>query len=357
MFLPALSALSQRFEHPVDVICHGAWGDIVLRRSPHFGSAFTVDTTQDPPLWLSRNHRAAVQWLAEPQPEAIFVFEGVPKLERVLRHRVLKRVPIVRGTEFSFGATEHRIDRELRIANAERPGLPPRLPDSELSRRPELSVDREELDDARRWLATLDIQPDQAIHLIQIGNRRTMGGRLRPRRNPKHWSEDNWIALLKHMAIRQPDAAILLCGVPAEHASASALAESTQCHAVRSVADQLPLPRLFALSKIASTMVSLDTGPAHVAAACGLNCVVLFGVTDPAVFAPRGRGRSSRFKAMAWMTSNLSRSSKPGSGSPASRDSSRQYVLETAVFGQSERYHAIAVTRQTALFAHMARAG
>ncbi|MBU6293442.1 MAG: glycosyltransferase family 9 protein [Planctomycetes bacterium] len=56
----------------------------------------------------------------------------------------------------------------------------------------------------------------------------------------------------------------------------------------------------------ASLFVSGDTGPMHLAAACGTRCVALFGPKDPAVYRPwgsghvvlRGPGRSGRPPAM-----------------------------------------------------------
>ena len=40
----------------------------------------------------------------------------------------------------------------------------------------------------------------------------------------------------------------------------------------------------------AAVFVSADTGPMHLAAACGTRCVALFGPKDPAVYRPWGTG-------------------------------------------------------------------
>lgn len=50
------------------------------------------------------------------------------------------------------------------------------------------------------------------------------------------------------------------------------------------------LLELLALVRRASVFVSADTGPMHLAAACGVPCVALFGPKDPAVYAPWGSG-------------------------------------------------------------------
>jgi heptosyltransferase-2/heptosyltransferase-3 len=54
----------------------------------------------------------------------------------------------------------------------------------------------------------------------------------------------------------------------------------------------LPLRRLLALGEIAHSMVSVDTGPAHLAAAGGCPLVVLYGDQSPQVWdrrSPNGR--------------------------------------------------------------------
>ena len=53
------------------------------------------------------------------------------------------------------------------------------------------------------------------------------------------------------------------------------------------VALHLPLRRLFPLCEVAHSMISVDTGPAHVAAAVGSPLVVLFGNNSPRHWLPR----------------------------------------------------------------------
>ncbi|MDE2449762.1 MAG: lipopolysaccharide heptosyltransferase family protein, partial [Gammaproteobacteria bacterium] len=49
----------------------------------------------------------------------------------------------------------------------------------------------------------------------------------------------------------------------------------------------LPLRQLFALCAASHSMISVDTGPAHAAAAVGLPLVVLFGAEPASVWQPR----------------------------------------------------------------------
>jgi hypothetical protein len=55
---------------------------------------------------------------------------------------------------------------------------------------------------------------------------------------------------------------------------------------VRSLAGETPLRRLLSVLSLAHSLISVDTGPAHAAAAIGCPLVVLFGATDPRVNGP-----------------------------------------------------------------------
>jgi heptosyltransferase-2/heptosyltransferase-3 len=55
----------------------------------------------------------------------------------------------------------------------------------------------------------------------------------------------------------------------------------------------LPLGRLKALLEIAHSMVSVDTGPAHLAAAVGCPLVVLMGARSPHMWMPRSASGSA----------------------------------------------------------------
>ena len=53
------------------------------------------------------------------------------------------------------------------------------------------------------------------------------------------------------------------------------------------VVAELPLRRLLALCACAHSMISIDTGPAHAAAAMGLPLVVMYGAETPRRWLPR----------------------------------------------------------------------
>ena len=64
-----------------------------------------------------------------------------------------------------------------------------------------------------------------------------------------------------------------------------ALADVAGLH---NAADDLPIPRLVALLEHAAGLVTVDSGPAHAAAAVGCPQVVLFGKASPSLYRPWG---------------------------------------------------------------------
>jgi len=128
---------------------------------------------------------------------------------------------------------------------------------------------------------------DRTLILVQPGNRRTMRGRrLRiSDADDKAWPLERWAALLRRIHAQLPQALIVLCGAPRESRLLEWIAAAVQLPAV--VAAELPLPRLLALCVRAHSMISVDTGPAHAAAALGLPLVVLFGAHPQQQWLPR----------------------------------------------------------------------
>ncbi len=128
---------------------------------------------------------------------------------------------------------------------------------------------------------------DRTLILVQPGNRRTMRGRrLRiSGADDKAWPLERWAALLRRIHAQLPQALIVLCGAPRESRLLEWIAAAVQLPAV--VAAELPLPRLLALCVRSHSMISVDTGPAHAAAALGLPLVVLFGAHSQQQWLPR----------------------------------------------------------------------
>lgn len=95
----------------------------------------------------------------------------------------------------------------------------------------------------------------------------------------KNWPVEKWIALCRCLRNR-----LLFIGGEADHAQL-ALLEGQFADAAFAI--DLPLVEVAALLA-GSIFIGHDSGISHVAAAAGASCAVLFGPTNPNVWAPRG---------------------------------------------------------------------
>jgi heptosyltransferase-2 len=100
----------------------------------------------------------------------------------------------------------------------------------------------------------------------------------------KNWMLDNWISLGNEL-LGQKKSLLVISG-EADQPQLEILQQKWRRAEVR-FATNLPLPNLAAV--LAETVfVGHDSGISHLAAAAGAKCVLLFGPTDSAVWAPQG---------------------------------------------------------------------
>jgi heptosyltransferase-2/heptosyltransferase-3 len=85
-----------------------------------------------------------------------------------------------------------------------------------------------------------------------------------------------------------PRHGIVLLGASPEFRLNQELILAAGVEGVINAADDLPIPRLIALLERAAGLVSVDSGPAHAAAAVGCPQVVLFGKASPSLYRPWG---------------------------------------------------------------------
>ena len=124
---------------------------------------------------------------------------------------------------------------------------------------------------ARRFLGESG-QPVIAIH----------PGSGSPRKN---WALENWADLGRWLNARSPGLRLLLIGGEADGAQLDTLIAAWRDADVL-IARDLALPHLAAVLARCRLFLGHDSGISHLAAAAGTPCVVLFGPTDPAVWAP-----------------------------------------------------------------------
>ncbi len=105
----------------------------------------------------------------------------------------------------------------------------------------------------------------------------------------KNWPMDHWLQVMQHFQQREPAIRWRIVTGEAEQDGLDSL------HAVLNQAGlpweplhELPLTDLARRLQECRVFLGHDSGVAHLAAACGVPCRILFGPTDPAVWAPLG---------------------------------------------------------------------
>lgn len=291
-----IQALWRRFGLPVDIVSSGAWTLPLLGEQPGVGTIYLIGSRRRPYLLSTDQWRLVRQlktrgsgptWLAE---------SDASKAMWLLGRAGWCASDVCTITELPKVAKEHYCDQLQRFANLTPASLvdAARKLDSVPAAHCVLHVDEHQHTQLAPWLDERGLQGRPYI-LIQAGNKRTMRRGSRQRiSNTKYWPEENWAAVLRGLRRQHPEHALLLLGTPQESALNHDILQLANVTDTHDVANEMPLPRLMALAQTATGMISVDTGPAHVAAAVGCRVVTLFGAMNPAFYAPRGPGAPSR---------------------------------------------------------------
>lgn len=288
---PMIRLLAARYGAPVDLLAAGGWVRPLYQGQPDVGEIHLL-AKRKLPLWLSAEKRQLLQWLRQTGPRPVWYCDFDEKLVPLLAQAGLDERWVVRARAVGTQDGEHLVDFSQRLARTVPPALQQVMANSRTDlddRDPNLRISAAMQADVQDWLQAR-AWLGKPLLLVQAGNRRTMrtGLRRRMSTNTKWWPEDNWAAIIRMLAERHPDAVILLVGAPPEADLNDELLQRAGVAQAFNVARELPIPRLLALQSRAAGMVTVDTGPAHTAAAVGCPLVVLFGVADPVRIRPRG---------------------------------------------------------------------
>jgi ADP-heptose:LPS heptosyltransferase len=293
-----LEILHRRYGAPCHVIGAGSWPAQIYASHPHVArvsclhryTAFLFDgawwrtlaalrASRSGPVYVCEYDPRKLRrvrrllWLSGTAPErCVFVTRDAPLPLPV--HQVDRLVNFGRVTPAAFRAADYPWPSPA-------PRCAPYLEVSQAARR-----------QCEAWLAARALA-GRALVLLQPGNRRTMRGRRLQlsAADDKAWPVERWAQLLRELHARMPQAALLLCGAPRETLLLSWIAAAARLPAV-SIAE-VGLEQLLALCAQAHSMISVDTGPAHGAAALSLPLVVLFGGESQEEWLPRSAGGSA----------------------------------------------------------------
>jgi len=293
MMTTLVAALSARHGCPVDILSSGPWTRPLLAGQPGVGTIYILKN-RSLPFLLSKEQRTLVETLRQRGAGPTWYCDNDERGMKLLQRAGFEPTLICRASQLPMRDGEHLVDYWQRFASENPPAARalPRL-DARL-KEPQLLVPAGDVEELDRWLGERNLLGRQLL-LVQAGNKRTMRRGLRRRpSNTKWWPETRWAAVLQALAQLHPQAAILMLGVPQEHALNEQIIALAGIRNALNLACDLPIPRLVALQARASALVSVDTGPAHTAAAVGCPVLVLFGVADPVRIVPRGEAAPVR---------------------------------------------------------------
>jgi heptosyltransferase-2 len=105
----------------------------------------------------------------------------------------------------------------------------------------------------------------------------------------KNWPVASWVELGRRLAAHPSSPTLLVTGGEADEATLATLEQAWAGLPIVWLRD-LPLPTLGAVLGQCRQFIGHDSGISHLAAAAGANCTLLFGPTDPDVWAPLNEG-------------------------------------------------------------------
>jgi heptosyltransferase-2/heptosyltransferase-3 len=302
MLSALLEILHRRFGQPCRIIGAGGWTAEIY--SSHPDVAEVICLGRHTAFFLDRQWWRARRALRADAAAPVYVCEDfphkLPRITRLLRwsgtpasHCVVM-VDVLAAAQRRGQAPEHWVDRLVALGRCTPPAFRETdypWPDPAPRAAPRLEITPAERAECAAWLASQGWL-GRALVLVQPGNQRTMKGGAGPgaaRDDHKAWPLERWAALLQHvrqhLQSRLPQALILLVGAPQEEPFLELIRAAAKLPAINIAV--LPLRRLFALCAHCHSMISVDTGPAHAAAAVGLPLVVLFGAYPSRVWQPR----------------------------------------------------------------------
>jgi len=272
MATPLLRALAQRHGQPCDILGRGGWLPKLFAHAPFVGTVRCIDSLRMH-YFIERSKWQAVAWMRARGVGPVYLLQTDPSTLDMVRRAGLTIT--ADDDRCALVPTQHTIEHHRCIAGF----------GDGYDMGTELAVSESELTECRDWIGRLGCAGSPLV-LIQAGNRKTSCWRTSPS-DHKIWPPERWAEVARGVLAALPPARVLFIGSPNEQKLAVTVCTAVGDGRAIPVADQLPLRRLLALLRLAHSLISVDTGPAHAAAAMHCPAVVLFGRTDPRVTGPR----------------------------------------------------------------------
>jgi ADP-heptose:LPS heptosyltransferase len=283
-----IRVLHAEFRAPVDIVTSGPWSEPLLRGQPGVGEIFSVRSRKTP-FWMSLDQQRVVRELRARGSGPTWFCDGDAAARPILERAGVDAENIVDVKDHPLLPGEHATQQWRRLAQImPSRGAAPRADIDAVLPGCYLEVTRAQRAQLAAWLKTRGLA-DQPLILIQIGNKRTMRRGLRRLAvNHKYWPNERWAEVLRYLRQQHPAHALVLLGTGPEYQLNQEVAALAGISGLHNVADDLPISRLVSLLDHACGLVTVDSGPAHAAAAVGCPQVVLFGRALPSLYRPWG---------------------------------------------------------------------
>jgi heptosyltransferase-2/heptosyltransferase-3 len=275
-----IQALAERYGRPVHVLGSGAWTPVLLGSDPAVGELRLIGSRRAP-HWLTPSRWHADAWLRAHRGP-VYHCEADVHAERIVQRAGIPEQRLVRAWQHWPGDGIHWADWWLQIAALDAPAVPGPATPISAPARPRLHPPPGWQQETEAWVQAQGLAGHRLV-LLQPGHKKThKRGRIATATHDKHWPAERWAAVAQGVLAALPGAAVLVCGSPREAGLAQEIVDAAGpapagARLVNAAALDLSLPRLLGLAARAHSMVSVDTGPAHVAAAMDCPLVVLYG--------------------------------------------------------------------------------
>jgi ADP-heptose:LPS heptosyltransferase len=293
MLTSLLNLLHKRYGLPCQVVGTGSWTSSIYAGNPDVAGVWSFH--RHLPFLLDPPWRSVRRALRDSAPGPIYVCERhyrqLPRIRRMLRLSGVDPGRCVFLVDETQTGLQHLYDRLVNLgartpaalAAAEYP-----VPAATAIDGPRLYVLAAERAERDAWLQAKGWLGRELI-VIQPGNHRSMGPRrARWRRlntDDKWWPLERWAQLFHKIHECRKDALLVLRGSPEEVPMLEEIRAAAGLANVVVVGHGLR--ELFALCAAAHSMISVDTGPAHAAAALSVPLVVLYGAETARYWLPR----------------------------------------------------------------------
>jgi len=260
MVTPLLRALHSRNPNAEIDLVVSSLAAPLLELNTHIKNLFSL-RRRNWPLVLSPEKLGLIRRLRARNYDVAILLESASRYRTLVEQARPRR--ILSFAEAPFDAGQHAIVNNMRVAGI-RPGS---AADLDM----ELPVSTDDLAAAERMLFDLP-QPRVGMHTGwgPLGRKEQQETRLRG------WSHSNFVQLIRQVLDRF-GGSVLLTGAPQDAEGAQSICRSIASPRLRSIAGRTRIRELAAVIQKLDLLVSVDSGPCHMAAALGTPLVVLWG--------------------------------------------------------------------------------